>query len=315
MTAIKISKLAPVLWSTLIFIVAEAITFVAALRINPFLKESQIYVPPQPPNSIPILPQPVPTPPPGETPAPPVNSLGPIILYFLGVILVLSLLLFLVPVKALRMLLRILFAVLFSWGIFVLFFLWFPVTVALPVAAVVGVLWFSLARVWMHNLVMILALVALGAVFGRLISPWTSMILIALLAIYDFVSVRFGFMMWMTKKLTESSTLPAFIIPQRLSEFNASLKEKAFSSLSSEASFERRFSILGGGDIGFPLLLTASTYFGYGLYAAIAVAGLALAGLLVAYAIQMVFLKGKPMPALPPIAVLCLIALLIIRFA
>lgn len=225
-----------------------------------------------------------------------------------------SILLFLVPVRALRTLLRILFAVLFSWGIFILIILWFPVAVALPAALVVGVAWFFFARVWLHNIVMILALVALGAVFGRLISPWTSMILVAILAIYDFVSVRFGFMMWMTKKLTESSTLPAFIIPHRLSDFNASLKEKAFTGLIDEASFERKFSILGGGNIGFPLLLTSSTYFGYGLNASILVAGLALVGLWLAYLIQAVILKGRPMPALPPIAVLCLIALLIVRF-
>ncbi len=141
------------------------------------------------------------------------------------------------------------------------------------------------------------------------------MILIAVLAIYDFLSVRFGFMIWMAKKLTESSTLPAFIIPQRLSDFNASLKQPAFTGLTDEASFERRFSILGGGDIGFPLLLTASTYFGYGFTYALIIAGVSLVGLLGAYGIQALLLKGKPMPALPPIALLGLVALLIIRFA
>ena len=314
MTTSKLSRFAPALWSVLIFTIAQALTFVAAFRINPFLKESLIYVPPQSPESIPILPQPLPPTPPGQTPAPPVNSLGPILLYFIILIGVLGILLFIVPVSALRMLLRILFGVLFSWGTFILLILWFPVAVALPAAVVVGLAWFFLTKVWLHNIVMVLALVALGAVFGRLISPWTAMILVAVLAIYDFLAVRFGYMLWMAKKLTESSTLPAFIIPHRSSDWNGNLKQSAFTKLTDEASFERKYSILGGGDIGFPLLLTSSTYFGYGLNPSILVAGLSLVGLLGAYAIQTFILKGKPMPALPPIAVLCLIALLIVRF-
>jgi presenilin-like A22 family membrane protease len=311
---LKISKFLPALWSVLIFVFAQAVTFAAVWRINPFLKENLIYVPPQSPESIPVWPGPLPPTPPGQTPAPPVNSLGPILIYFVILIAVLGILLFIVPVSALRMLLRILFGVLFAWGTFVLLILWFPVVVAASGAVIIGLGWFFLPRVWLHNVVMVLAIVALGAVFGRLISPWTSMILVGALAIYDFVAVRFGYMLWMAKKLTESSTLPAFIIPRRLADWNANLRHPDFKGISGEASFERKFSILGGGDIGFPLLLTSSTYFGYGLNAALFVAGTALVGLLAAYAIQTLILKGKPMPALPPIAVLCLIALLIVRF-
>jgi presenilin-like A22 family membrane protease len=161
---------------------------------------------------------------------------------------------------------------------------------------------------------MILALVSLGAVFGRLISPWTAIILISALALYDFLSVRFGYMLWITNKLTESSTLPAFIIPQTVVEWNSSLKKSDYSKLAEEESFERKYSILGGGDVGFPLLLVSSSYFGYGFTDAIIVAAFTLLGLLCAYWIQATVLKGKPMPALPPIAVLSLIALLIVRY-
>src|SRR4030042_1134755 len=184
MTTSKMSRFAPALWSVLIYVIAQALTFVAAFRINPFLKESLIYVPPQSPESIPIFPQPLPPTPPGQTPAPPVNSLGPILLYFIILIGVLGILLFIVPVSALRMLLRILFGVLFSWGTFVLLILWFSWPVALSTAVIIGLAWFFLTRVWLHNIVMILALVALGAVFGRLISPWTAMILVAVVAMH-----------------------------------------------------------------------------------------------------------------------------------
>jgi len=147
-----------------------------------------------------------------------------------------------------------------------------------------------------------------------LITPWTAMILIAALALYDFIAVRFGYMLWMAKKLTESSTLPAFIIPQSIVEWNSSLKKSDYAKLVDEKEFERKYSILGGGDVGFPLLLVSSSYFGYGFTDAIIVAAFTLLGLLCAYGIQATLLKGKPMPALPPIAVLSLAALLIVRY-
>jgi len=70
---------------------------------------------------------------------------------------------------------------------------------------------------------------------------------------------------------------------------------------------------LGGGDIAFPVLLVSSTYFGYGLPSALLIAGLTLVGLIGAYWIQAVFLKGRPMPALPPIAVMALAGILLLR--
>ena len=60
---------------------------------------------------------------------------------------------------------------------------------------------------------MIFAMVSVGAVFGRMISPWTAMILLLALAVDDLFAVRFGYMLWLSKKLSESNTLPAFFSP------------------------------------------------------------------------------------------------------
>ena len=301
----------PAFSSTFIFIVAQIINFLVIFRINPFIKSSHIYIPEQPPESISLWPPPAQPTPPGEVPAPPVGSLGPIIIYFFALVIVLSIILALVPISTLRLLLRILFALLFSWGTFIVFILWSPLAIALTASIAVGLAWFFLPRVWLHNLVMVVALVSLGAVFGRLISPWTSIILISALALYDLLAVRFGFMMWISKKMTDASTLPAFIIPHSIIEWNANLKR----SQVEEKTFESKYSVLGGGDVGFPLLLVSSSYFGYGFTDAIIIAGFTLLGLLCAYLLQALFLKGKPTPALPPIAVLSWIALLIVRFA
>jgi len=72
------------------------------------------------------------------------------------------------------------------------------------------------------------------------------------------------------------------------------------------------FCILGGGEIAFPCLLTASVYFAQGLKPEAIIAVFGLLGLISVYAIQAKFLKGKPMPALLPIAAFTLVGLLII---
>jgi presenilin-like A22 family membrane protease len=52
-----------------------------------------------------------------------------------------------------------------------------------------------------------------------------------------------------------------------------------------------------------------------GFAASLIVAGFSLVGLIGAYVIQRRFLKGKPMPALPPIAFTSLIGWLLVRYA
>ena len=77
---------------------------------------------------------------------------------------------------------------------------------------------------------------------------------------------------------------------------------------------EREFSILGGGDIGLPLLLTMTVFFSYGLQDSFSLAPFLLLGLAAVYWIQAVILKGKPMPALPPMTMACLIGFLLVYF-
>jgi presenilin-like A22 family membrane protease len=120
-------------------------------------------------------------------------------------------------------------------------------------------------------------------------------------------------MVWLTNKLSESNTLPAFFIPRSISQWKDRMKERGIAKIVEEKPSERDFSILGGGDIAFPLLLVSSVYFAYGLADSILVAVFSLVGLIGAYWIQAVFIKGKPMPALPPIAALSLIGILIVR--
>ena len=303
----------PAVAGTLILLAAQIVTFLSISRENAFLKKIMVYIPPQPPGEISFWPpQHPPTPPPGEVAAPAAGSLGPIVIYIALVVLLLGIVLFLVPVSALKYLLRTVFALLFSWGMFILLILWLPWLPTLLIAVAVGTIWLIAPRVWFHNLMMIGAMASVGTVFGRLITPWTAMVLVLILAVYDFLAVRIGYMVWMTKRLSQSVSLPGFIIPRRVSELGSSLRQSGVVNLVDEDPLARKFSVLGGGDVGFSLVLMSAVFFGYGFAPALLMAAATLLGLFGAYWLQAVILRGKPIPALPPIAVASFLALTII---
>jgi len=310
MSTKKSVKLNAVYWGLLLFVVAQILILLVAPRIDPFLDENDIDIPTQPAAPISWWPGEV-TLPDGEVIEVPAHSaLGPILIYILAAAAVLGLTLSKIPLTALKVLLRLLFALLFSWGTFIATVFYVPLPVAVAIAVAFGTFWFLIPLVWLHNLVLILAVSSLGAVFGRFITPWTAMAIILALAIYDFLAVRFRFMLWMADRLAQINALPALIIPQNYSEWKLNLKKREKIIEVNPAA--REYSILGGGDIAFPCLLTASVYFAQGLAPAAIIAVLGLLGLVSVYAIQAIFLKGKPMPALPPIAAFTLIGLLII---
>ena len=305
------SKLNTVYLGLLLFVVAQTLILLVAPRIDPFLDENDIDIPTQPPAPIAWWPGEV-TLPSGKVIDVPANSaLGPILIYIFVAVVVLGITLYKVPLRALKVLLRLLFALLFSWGAFIATVFYVPLPVAVAMAVAFGTVWFLIPLVWLHNLVLILAVSSLGAVFGRFITPWTAMAIILALAVYDFLAVRFKFMLWMADRLSQVNALPALIIPKDYSEWNLNLKKHGEKMIELNPA-GREYSILGGGDIAFPCLLTASVYFAQGLKPAAIIAALGLLGLVSVYAIQAIFLKGKPMPALPPIAAFTVIGLLII---
>ncbi len=281
-------KLDLFLWSSLILITSQIFTLYVASREQVFFTENQI-----------ISPQ---------------MNLGIALAYFFGAVVVLGVILFLTPLAKLKIALRVLFTLLFSWGVFIALVLLMPFKVALPISICVAVVWLFKPRIWLHNLLMIFTLVGVGSVFGFLFAPLTFILFMLVISIYDFLAVRFGYMLWMAERLSESDTLPAFLIPKKISSWNLRLREARLKNLTESESAEREFSILGGGDIGFPLMLVVSIFFAYGLTAAVIVAGFSWCGLIGVYGIQLFFLKGKPMPALPPIFIASLMGFLMVNF-
>jgi presenilin-like A22 family membrane protease len=278
-------KFSPFLWSGLVMVLALALTLYVAFREKLFLETNQIISPNV--------------------------SLGLVVAYFFGVVVVLALILFIIPLSKLRLVFRLLFTLMFAWGVFIVIALILPPAASYTLAIIAGIAWLFWARIWLHDLLLLITLSGAGSVFGFLFSPWTFMIFMLIIAVYDVVAVRFGFMVWMADKLSESATLPAFIFPKKIREWKLNLKNVRVGDLKKEESDRREYSILGGGDIGFPLMLAVSVFFEADLVSAVFVGVFALMGLMSALLIQSFWLKGKPMPALPPIAFFSLIGFLI----
>ena len=238
-------------------------------------------------------------------------------IYFFSVVVLMAIILFFIPLRWLNYVFRALFTLMYAWGFFIVTTLLVPgnndAYIALAVAIVAGGSWLVISKVWLHNIVLLITLSAVGSVFGFLFSPWTFMAFMGIIAVYDLVAVRFGFMTWMADKFSETSSLPAFIFPKKVRDWRLGLGAVRFNELQQQAPQRREYSILGGGDIGFPLMLATAVYFDLGHAAAWLVGGFSLLGLMAAYLIQTLWLKEKPMPALPPIATLSLIGLLLAR--
>ena len=225
-------KSKPMQWSVIIFLLAQALTLLVISHEDVFLKKENLYIPPQPTQAITIWPTQTTNAATGEvTQIPAQSSLGPILIYFLSVVLVIGIVLMVIPIRALKTVFKVIFTFLFCWSIFVISILWLPLIAAISIAVLIGALWFFRPKIWLHSVVMLLAMVALGEVFGRFVSPWTAMVLLLALAIYDFLAVRFGYMMWMVKKMSASTTLPAFVIPYKFSDWTDSLKKSDVSDL------------------------------------------------------------------------------------
>ncbi len=283
------AKLNPFLWGGLVMVLALALTFYVAAQEQVFFEENQIVSPD--------------------------ISLGPVIAYFFGVVVILALVLFFIPLRLLRQVFKVLFALMFGWGVLIVAGLTLPSPAAYSLAVVAAVAWLFWARVWLHDLLLLMALAGAGSVFGFLFSPWTFMIFTLIIAVYDVVAVRFGFMVWMADRMSEFDTLPAFIFPKHINDWKMGLRSVRVGDLKEKESAEREYSILGGGDIGFPLMLAVSVFFKSGLPGAVIVGAFALVGLMGAFLVQLLWLKDKPVPALPPIAFAALIGFLITEFA
>ena len=135
--------------------------------------------------------------------------------------------------------------------------------------------------IYVHNLTELFIYGGLVAIFAPIFTPFSALVLLFLISVYDMIAV------WSTKHMI------------KLAKFQTSLK--VFAGLLVPYG-KKKAAILGGGDIGFPLLFTVVIYKSLGLSALVI-------PLFVALALFLLLVKGKKdryYPAMPYLSAGCI---------
>ena len=164
--------------------------------------------------------------------------------------------------------------------------------------------WWKSPSILNQDVLIIFGIAGVGSTLGLALQPLMVIALLIIFSIYDFIAVyKTKHMIKMAKEMIESKAILALVVPSDLLGFQESLEEIRPGG---------KFLILGGGDIVFPLLFSASLI-PTGITNSIIVAIFALIGLFAGFYF---FVKQKvrqPIPALPPIAFFSIIGFLITR--
>jgi len=240
-------------------------------------------------------------------------SLSSFLIYFLIVTLLILALLKISRGKA-GFLLQILFILAVFFGLDILFSTFIVEPGAVILAAGLIVLRFLQPTVLLHNLVVIGGLAGIGGMLGLSLSPRDVVILLVILSIYDVIAVyKTKHMTKMAKEMIKKRVILGIIVPEKISEFKASMTEveKDKTSITKVPKLNKasRFTILGGGDLALPLLLITSVAH-QNIWRSIIVLVFALLGLILMHLI-FIKLKRQPIPALPPLAVFSILGYLI----
>lgn len=144
-----------------------------------------------------------------------------------------------------------------------------------------------------HNIAIMFGIGGIAAVLGLSVNPMVACAILAVLSIYDIISVyRTGHMVALAGRMLETGAVFGFLVPQRA----ATLFMRR-----DEALRTRNVMMLGSGDIGLPLMLAASAVT-TSLGASLVVSVAALGGLAFMHWMFAHQKHPAPMAALPPIA-------------
>src|SRR3989344_759274 len=194
--------------------------------------------------------------------------------------------------------LSVLFTLVIAFAAFI------PQTIALILALILA-LWKVLRpNIYIHNLTELFIYGGLAAIFVPVLSIFSVSILMILIAIYDMIAVwKTKHMIKLAKFQASSKTFAGLLIPYSLK------KPKPKKGLSKKIMVPVKTAILGGGDIGFPLLFA-----GVILKISNSFLNAFIISIFAALALMFLFIiaeKKKFYPAMPFIAVGCFIGYLV----
>ncbi|OGD24992.1 hypothetical protein A2819_01655 [Candidatus Azambacteria bacterium RIFCSPHIGHO2_01_FULL_40_24] len=159
--------------------------------------------------------------------------------------------------------------------------------------------------VWFHNMVLILTLPGIAAVLGASLTPYTAIILLIFMSVYDYIAVyKTKHMVKMAKTMIAGRAIFAMIYPEHWHGFRSHLNK---------THPGEGFMMLGTGDFVFPIIMATSAYT-VSATAAWTVLAVSLLGLLLMHLIFSLQKVRRPMPALPPLAAFSIIGFLVATF-
>ena len=220
------------------------------------------------------------------------------------------------------MLLLIKFKLLWIWKIWFTFAVVFSLTIAL--AVLVPVVWaFAIALIfgiwkvffphfWVHNITEVLIYPGIGLIFVHLLNLFSVSVLFVLISIYDAYEVwKSKHMVKLAQAQAESKVFAGLLVPYnfKLEKTEEKVKVMAHGSTlhqSAPRMVKVQTAMLGGGDIGFPLLFSGVVLKEMGLWQSFVVVGFATAALAFLFWIGK---KEKFYPAMPFLAVGCFVGL------
>jgi presenilin-like A22 family membrane protease len=239
----------------------------------------------------------------------PINPLQFIFSFAVGTLLILSVIFFIKSKIKKVIIFKGLFIFFIFWGILLTLDIWlesffsiFGAIISLFLAIYLTFLLLKKPSVLIHNICMILGISGVGAVLGLRIAPETMILLLIIFSAYDFIAVyKTKHMVVMAKEMVEHKAILAFIIPPKTSDFKGNI---------AEVKPGGKFLILGGGDIVFPLMLCSSLV-SRDVFSSLIVGIFSIIGIIFSFFIFINQKERKPIPALPPIALFCILGYLI----
>ncbi len=196
---------------------------------------------------------------------------------------------------------RIVLSVVIISGVQAVLFPISPVLALYGALIALGLFWIA-HNVALHNIIMVLTLAGIGALFGLSISPITAVLVLVVFSFYDIIAVyKTRHMVAMAKTMIQSHAIFGFVIPESLKFLKADLDT---------IKPGEHFMILGSGDVIFPLLLAASLV-PISLAHAYVVTIFSVFGLLLMHLIFQNQSEREPMAALPPLAMMSIIGYVI----
>jgi len=179
--------------------------------------------------------------------------------------------------------------------------------IAISTALILAVIRFVYPTVFVQNFTMTLAIAGIGASLGLILPLGAVVLILILLSVYDYVAVyKTKHMVKMFKNLLSRNVPLSLVIPGKLKHFNTKVDD---AMPGSDSKGERKFMMLGTGDIAFPIILAVSAA-RHSLFAGVSVLFGAFFGITLVYSF-LLRSKGGAIPALPPIALCTLLTLII----